>query len=353
MKKYFIIITTFLLISAFEDADTEHRFLKNSCKNEKYATPEPGTCLTPKAYRFLNTLDKVEKNPYDNKIEKKLLNLLEPRIYKTENTKVHSEEFDIPIRIYYPTKASMVNPTQIVLFIHGGGFMFGSIEEYDMAVKKFAKVSEMIIVSIDYRLAPEFPFPAAVNDANAVLHWISENSIKIGGLNNKIVVMGDSAGANIAAVLAIKNRDDGKNIIAAQILYYPPTTFVEAEFPSRVYFLRDSSKTYLLTEDFLRLSKRSYLPDSSFERNPYASPLEARLTGILPPAFIINAQVDPLRDDGRLYAERLQQSGHEVLYKEYPGITHGFFNFYMIFNEAKQSMKLVRDFIETEIGKDK
>ena len=138
-----------------------------------------------------------------------------------------------------------------------------------------------------------------------------------------------------------------------QILYYPPTTFEEKVFPSRRYFLLDTTRTYLLSEEFVRKSKESYIPPEISVSNPYVSPLKANLEKKLPPVLIMNAQIDPLRDDGRLYAEKLEKAGQNVTYIEYPGILHGFFNFYMIFDEGVESMKKAKDFTYIPMGKKK
>lgn len=336
----------FTIASATLIAANKNRENDDPCKKEKYATAEPGTCLHPRAFRFLKALERVETNPYNNEFTKRLINLMEPNVFKEVDTLVAHSEYDVPIRIYYPTRASAEKPTPVIIFIHGGAFMYGSIEEYDMAVKKIARITNKIIISIDYRLAPEHPFPAALNDVTAVMDWVLKNMENIGGDGGKITLMGDSAGANLATALALKSRDDNRDDILCQILYYPPTTFVENEFPSRLYFLRDERRTYLLTEELLRKTKESYLPDTIQEINPYASPLLADLNGELPPALIFTAEIDPLRDDGRRYANRLKAAGQEVTYIEYEGIIHGFLNFYMVFPEAKKSMKLVRDFVK-------
>ena len=350
IKFYIPLLLVSLMLIPNTDVNT--RNIQDDCKKEKYKTKEPGTCLKPKALRLLKVMEvfeQIEHNPYDKKITQEFINLLEPKVYKTIDTIVEANAYNVPVRIYYPTKKTAENPTDIVLYIHGGGFMFGNIEEYDMAVKKFARISGKILVSLDYRLAPEHPFPAAVIDSKNVLKWIYENQGKLGGTGKKITVMGDSAGANIATVLTLINRDNGTDYIACQVLYYPPTTFIEKRFPSRVYFIEDETRSYFLTEEFIYRAKASYLPDSIPEDNPYLSPLEADLGGKLPPAFIITAQVDPLRDDGRFYAKKLEENGQEVKYLEYEGILHGFFNFYMIFKESITSMKLVNKFIESHV----
>ncbi|MFC2089504.1 alpha/beta hydrolase [Bacteroidota bacterium] len=335
----FLVLGTISLLAGIIISDTS-----TTCKKEKYATKEPGTCLSPRAYNLLEGLKMVKIDPFDSKVSKKFLDFLEPAVYQVVNALVPAKESSVPIRIYYPNKRCM--QTEIVFYIHGGSFAFGSVEEYEMMTKKLARVTQKIIVAIDYRLAPEFPFPAALNDCYAVVQWLSENYELIGGTSGKIAVMGDSAGGNLATVLVLKCRDEGKELISSQVLFYPPTTFSETEYPSRLYFLKDENRTYILSEQLLRQTKTDYLPDSISEQHPYVSPLSADLHGKIPPALIITAQIDPLRDEGRLYAERLMESGQEVVYHEYKGVIHGFATFYMVFPEAKQAMKMAKAFIE-------
>jgi len=346
MKRLFSILFILLLFPMTLFPGDEENGPDYPCSNKNLQTPEPGTCLSLNAYRLLQAIEHVEKNPYNNDIAKKLIDFVEPRVYKTVHSIIPGDTYDVPIKIYYPTRKSTQRPTQIVLFIHGGGFMFGSIEEYDMAVKKFARKANKIVVALDYRLAPEHPYPAAVDDSNLVLHWLSDHAEQLGGTGSRIFLMGDSAGGNIAAVLALKDRDEESNRVCGQILLYPATTMVEKEFPSRVYFLNDESKNYMLTKDFLYISKKSYLQEGMDESDPYVSPLEADLSIPLAPTLIVNAEVDPLRDDGRFFAEKLGMNGQVVVYKEYEGIIHGFFNFYMVLPEARKAMILIGKFID-------
>jgi len=346
MKKHILHLLLALSISSVTlVAFTGNGIPDRQCKNEKYATAEPGTCLDPKAYRLLRAIDNVEKNPYNNEFAKRLIDLIEPRVKRVVDTRVSYEEYSVPVRIYYPTNNTVNTPSPAIFFIHGGGFMYGSIEEYDMAVKKLARITEKIVISIDYRLAPDHPYPAALHDVNAVFEWIIANRGSLGISDEKIILMGDSAGANLATVFALMERDRHNDRIMCQVLYYPPTTFVEREFPSRKYFLLDSTRSYLLTREFVMKSKESYLADTIPETTPYVSPLETDLSGKLPPALILTAQVDPLRDDGRRYAEKLEAAGQEVTYIEYEGMIHGFLNLYMIFPEGKASMRRVGSFV--------
>jgi len=345
-----LLLLPVLFISATQFTDSRNDDDPPPCKNEKLATSEPGTCLDPRAYRLLKAVDRVHESPYNNEFAKRLIDIIEPRVHKVVDTKVSHAAYDVPIRIYYPSRKCTMHPTHAIFFIHGGSFMYGSIEEYDMAVKKFARITDKIVVALDYRLAPEHPYPAALEDVEAVLDWIIDNRKELGIAGDKITLLGDSAGANLATVLAIKKRDAQQDHISCQILYYPPTTFVEEEFPSRVHFLFDNKRTYILTEELLRTTKKSYLPDSIPENDPYVSPLEADLSGNLPPALIITAQVDALRDDGRIYAEKLRKAGQDVTYIEYEGMIHGFMNFYMVLPEGKESMREIRDYLTDMIS---
>lgn len=345
-----LLLISALFISATQFTDTRNNTDPEPCRNEKFATAEPGTCIDPKAYRLLKAIDRVEENPYNNDFAQRLIDIIEPGVHKVLDTKVSHEAYDVPIRIYYPSRKSAMNPTHAILFIHGGGFMFGSIEEYDMAVKKLARITEKIVIAVDYRLAPAHPYPAALEDVEAVMDWILKNRNALGIAGDRIILMGDSAGANLATVLALKKRDEQKDEVLCQVLYYPPTTFLEKEFPSRVYFLRDDKRSYILTEDFVRTSKESYLSDATPATDPYVSPLEADLSGNIPPVLLITAQVDPLRDDGRMYAEKLREANQDVTYIEYIGMIHGFMNFYMILPEGKKSMREVENYLSRQIA---
>ncbi len=343
------IITIFLFLFGSSIPASDHGQTASECKNEKFVTAEPGTCLDRKAYRLLQAMDHVDKNPYEGEFTKRVLDFLEPDMKKTIDTVVSYPEYTVPVRVYYPTKNTLESPSPAILFIHGGGFMYGSIEIYDMAVKKLAKTTGKIVISVDYRLAPDHPYPAALNDVNAVLEWVVNNRNALGISTNKIALMGDSAGANLVAALTLMQSDLGKDNICCQVLYYPPTTFVEREFPSRVYFLLKDDRSYFLTEEFIRKSKTSYLPPSVEETNPYVSPLEADLSKKLPPTLIITAEVDPLRDDGRALYMKMLQKNQDVIYHEYEGIIHGFLNFYMVFPESVESMKMSGNFISNNL----
>jgi len=251
----------------------------------------------------------------------------------------------VPVRIYYPTRKSMKGNHPVTLYFHGGGFVLGSVEEYHMMVSKLARVTRQIVVSVEYRLAPDHPFPAGLDDCYAVYRWVRENAKIIGGDGRKICVMGDSAGGNIATVITLRCRDDQYPQPSSQVLLYPGVSFVDTIYPSRQYFGQSETMKYILDEAFLRRVKSQYMGDETNDRHPYLSPLEAELHPDLPPALVITAECDPIRDDGRLYAEKLKAAGIQVEHREYSGMIHGFMSFHMILADALDAMKGIRDYL--------
>jgi len=274
-----------------------------------------------------------------------MIKLFTPHQKKLVDTALIFNELDIPVRIYYPKRRNLQGQQPATLFFHGGGFVLGSVEQYDAMASKLARVTGQIIVSVEYRLAPEHPFPAAINDCFAVLQWMQIHGSELGIDTARISVAGDSAGGNLATVLTLVCRDKAAPQPYRQILLYPAVTFVETEYPSMTYFLKDPDRRYVLSEKFLRRARTAYKGSEGTDLNPYISPLEAKLTGDLAPALIIAAECDPLRDSEREYAKRLKDAGVEVKYLEYSGMIHAFMSFHMILDEAVDAMKEVRVYL--------
>jgi acetyl esterase len=225
--------------------------------------------------------------------------------------------FSVPIRIYTPEGSG---PRPVLLFFHGGGFVEGSIETHENVCRHLARASGRIVVSTDYRLAPEHPFPAAIEDSYAVLQWASREAPAMGGIASDIAVAGDSAGATISAVLCLMARDRRGPPISAQVLAYPAAN--AAAFDTESY--RHFGEGYMLDAKAMAAFTAMYLPDPADRANPYASPLLAADLSGLPPALVITAQFDVLRDEGRAYAERLRAAGVAVQYSCTPGVPHGY-----------------------------
>ncbi|OJZ76022.1 hypothetical protein BRW65_00770 [Mycobacterium paraffinicum] len=221
-----------------------------------------------------------------------------------------------PARIYWPDHDG---PLPGIVFFHGGGFVVSSVEGHDAFARKLAAGAGAVVVSVDYRLAPEHRFPAAVNDAVAATSWVFDHAASLGIDPARIAVAGDSAGGNLAAVACLRARDHGGPPLTAQLLIYP---VLDARRDSASY--RRNATGYFLTAAHMTWFWDQYL-DGADPDDPDVSPLCApNLTG-LPPAIIVVAEHDPLRDDGRTYAELLSGTGNDVRLLDYPGMFHGFF----------------------------
>ena len=211
---------------------------------------------------------------------------------------------DIPVRIYWPPIEQREN-LPVVVFYHGGGWAIGDLDVYDRAARAHAVGAEAIVVSVGYRLAPEHPFPAGIDDSWAALRWVGEHAAEFGGDPSRIAVAGDSAGGNIAAVLTQFARDDGGPQLVFQLLWYPGTTF-DMTLPS----MTENANAPMLSPEMIAAYVHWYLPpgvDASEPRNLSSrlAPVNATDLSRLPAAYIGIAEHDPLRDDGRRYAELL------------------------------------------------
>jgi acetyl esterase len=220
----------------------------------------------------------------------------------------------IRIRIYRP---SADEPAPLVTYFHGGGWVIGDIDTHDGTCRTLCHRTAAVVVSVDYRLAPEHRFPAALDDCDAATAWVAEHGSLLGGDPERLGVAGDSAGGNLAAAVALRARDRGGPALRAQALVYPAVDFT-TERPS----VEANGEGYLLTAAAVRWFCAQYLGGQD-PADPMASPLLADLRG-LPPAVIAVAEFDPLRDEGRDYAEALGDAGVPVHLLEFPGLVHGF-----------------------------
>ena len=239
----------------------------------------------------------------------------------------------VPARVYRP---SADPDLPVVVYFHGGGWTIGSVEQFDLITRQVANASNAIVVSVDYRLAPEHPFPAPLDDCRRALAWIAKNAASFGGDGARLAVMGDSAGGNLAAVCALAARDEGGPEIALQVLVYP---VVDCDFETASY--RENGDGYLLTLDDMHWFFSCYASDPATRADWRISPLRAADLSGVAPAVVITAEFDPLRDEGQAYARRLEAAGVRVVNITYDGMIHAFFGLSAAFDASRDALERV------------
>lgn len=248
-----------------------------------------------------------------------------------ENLAMPGPADEIRLRVYTPLNAKD-GPLPGFVFFHGGGFVIGDLDTHDDLCRCIANGSGCRVVSVDYRLAPECPFPAAVDDCFAATAWIDRHKHEL-GIAGDIAVGGDSAGGNLAAVVCQLAKANGPKI-AFQLLIYPVTQLGQPDTPS----MRENEKGYFLERDGMAWFTRMYCPDPAHYRDPRLSPLLASDLSGLPPAYVVTAGFDPLRDEGVAYASKLDAAGVPVTHVNYPGMIHGFFSMRGLIPKAREAV---------------
>jgi acetyl esterase/lipase len=249
---------------------------------------------------------------------------------RVEDRRIPGPASPIPVRIYTPSGSGSF---PVLVYFHGGGWVIGNIETHDAPCRALTNTANSIVVSVDYRLAPEHRFPAAVEDCYAATRWVAEYAAEIAGDASRIAVGGDSAGGNLAAAVALAARDRGGPPLVFQLLVYPVT---DHRFDTPSY--RDNADGYFLTRDAMLWFWGHYLESEETGGSPLASPLRAEDLRRLPPAFVMTAEYDPLRDEAEAYASRLRDAGVPVTVKRYDGTIHGFFSLANVLSAGKQGM---------------
>jgi acetyl esterase len=220
------------------------------------------------------------------------------------------------------------------VFFHGGGWVMGDLDTHDIVCRKLADEGQLVVISVDYRRAPEHKFPAAVDDAIAATAWVAEHAGELGLDTARLIVGGDSAGGNLAAVVAIAARDGDGPPLSGQVLIYPATDFAMTH-PSH----REPETSIILTHSVMRWFRDHYLNDIRDIENWRASPARAKTLAGLPPAYVLTAGADPLRDEGEDYAKRLTDAGVAVTYQTFPGQFHGFFTMGKLLDQANVAVR--------------
>ena len=242
----------------------------------------------------------------------------------------------IPLRLYRPADVALATPLPVLVYFHGGGWVIGDLDTHDVLCRQLTAEACVSVVSVDYRLAPEHKFPAAVDDAWAATRWIVAHAVELGVDAGRLAVGGDSAGGNLAAVVALLARDHGGPAIALQALLYPVTD-VGAETQS----YRDFSEGFLLTRETMRWFCDQYLNGEAEAVDWRVSPLRAPSLAGLPPALIVTAGFDPLRDEGDAYAVALRRAGVRVDSICYGGMIHGFAPMGRLIDTGNRAVSLI------------
>lgn len=244
---------------------------------------------------------------------------------------------DIPVRVYTPEGDG---PFPVIAYLHGGGWVFMGIETHDWICRRLANAARAIVVSVEYRLAPEHPFPAPLDDCMAVVHWLATKADELGGDPARLAVAGDSAGGNLAAAVTLASRADDGPRVSAQVLVYPVTDAACAT-PSFV----QNAEGYLLTASTMRWFWQQYLGEHGDPDDGYASVLRHADLRDLPPTMVITAEFDPLRDEGEAYAEHLAAVGTDVTLRRFDGMIHGFLGMEALVPEADLAMEEIASFL--------
>jgi len=265
-------------------------------------------------------------------------------IGKTSDAAVPGPAGDIPVRIYKPVAAGG-EALPCLIYYHGGGFVIGDLETHDKLCRMLANESDCVVVAVDYRLAPEHKFPAAVEDAYAAARYVEENAEEFGVDPNRLAVGGDSAGGNLAAVVALMAKEKGAPTLRFQLLIYPTVSGNE-ETPS----VRENGEGYLLEKRTMDWFFAQYTDSPGQKDDPRLAPLRAGDLEGLPPAFVITAGYDPLRDEGLQYADKLRAAGVKTDYKNYDSMVHGFFTMAGILDLSKEAIAEAGDKLKTALA---
>lgn len=253
---------------------------------------------------------------------------------RTEDRTIPGPGGDVAVRVYTPEGDG---PFGVLVFFHGGGWTIGDLATHDHPCRTLCQDAGVVVVAVDYRLAPEHPYPAPLDDCWAATRWVADHADQLGADATRLAVGGDSAGGNLAAVVALMARDEGGPDIALQLLVYPSVD-LRPDAVERYASLRENAEGYVLTLATMEFFGENYLPDRSVADDWKVSPIVAPSHAGLPPALVITAEFDPLRDEGAAYARALQEAGVEVTHTLYDGTVHTMYQLAPILDAGQRAL---------------
>ena len=275
---------------------------------------------------------------------------------KKLDTKVYNGTYEVPVRLYFPNEEAMSGDISekgkypVLLFFHGGGWVTESIENYDRVCSRMAQSTEHIVMSVEYRLAPEYRFPIPLEDCYAAAKALYTGRLILPADPDQITIIGDSAGGNLAAAVCLMARDRGEFMPRKQILIYPALNNCYTE-ESPYKSVQENGENYLLTavkmEDYLKL----YESSPKERQNPYFAPIIEKNLSHMPDTLILTAEFDPLRDEGEAYGERLKEAGNYVEVHRIPEALHGYFALGIRFFHVQESFEIMNNFLRKEADK--
>jgi acetyl esterase len=263
-----------------------------------------------------------------------------PEVGSVNDDAVPVEGGEVPVRIYQPVGAARA----LIVYYHGGGWVIGALDEFDVLARQLVDRTGATVVLVDYRLAPEHRYPVAAEDSWAALVWIDDHLEELAGSRVPLIVAGDSAGGNLSAIVAQRAKAEGGPDISLQVLVYPVT---DADLDNASY--TDPANQLLLSRDAMIWFWDHYAPDPEDRKNPDASPLRADDLSGLPPAVVLTAEHDPLRDEGEAYADKLRAAGVPVQHQRFDGQMHAFFTMVNVLPGAAVGMDYVAGHIDRHL----
>jgi acetyl esterase len=275
-------------------------------------------------------------------VEMRLPSVPEP-VASVEERSVPGPAGPIPVRVYTPAGAA--RPAPVIVYFHGGGWVLGDLDSGDNLCRMLANRVQAVVVNVAYRLAPENHYPAAAEDCYTATRWVAVHGAEIGVHGTRIAVVGDSAGGNLAAVVALMARDRGVPSLRHQVLIYPVT---DCDLDAPAY--RQNADGLLLTREDLQWYWSHYVPEPVQRRDAYASPMRANNLAGVAPATVITAELDLLRDEGEAYAARLKEAGVPVTCTRHDGQIHGFVGFFKIFDQGRIALERIASVLQDALG---